>query len=128
MNTTPTESQEQIMLVQYLDILERQWKVLWFTGSWNGQFQKSIQVKMKMKREWIRAWMPDMMIVFPDYLVFIELKRKKWWKATPEQLHAIEAINKMWDSTNTVSAYIAYWFDEAKEIVNKYIIKYNSLK
>lgn len=124
-NLTPTESQEQIMLVQYLDILERQGKVLYFSWSGNGQFQKSIQVKMKMKREWIRPWMPDMMIVLQNNLLFIELKRKKGGKVTDEQKKAIEAINKMWDTTNTVSAYIAYWFDEAKTIIDKYLLPIN---
>lgn len=51
MNNTPTESQVQMQIVEYLSILENQKKVLWFTGSGNGQFQKSIAVKMKMKRE-----------------------------------------------------------------------------
>lgn len=122
MNLTPTESEEQMKLVAYLDILEQQKKILWYCWSWNWQYQKSIQVKMKMKREWIRAWMPDIMIVFHTQLVFIELKRKKWWKVTEEQKNAIEKINKMWDKTNTVSAYIAYWCDEAIAIISKYII------
>lgn len=119
-NITHTESHEQIMLVQYLDMLERQGKVLWFTGSGNWQFQKSIKVKMKMKREWIRAWMPDMMIVLQNQILFIEMKRQKGSSVTDDQKKAIWAINKMWDTSNTVSAYIAYWFKDAKTIVDKY--------
>jgi len=119
MNKTPTESEDQIKLVQYLDILVRQGKVLWFTWSGNWQFQKSMWVKMKMKREWIRAGMPDLLIVLPTRIVFIELKRLKGGKPTDEQLHAIEAINKMWDTTWTVQAYFAYGFEEAKLLIDK---------
>lgn len=119
-NNTPTESQDQIKLVQYLEILERQWKVLWFTGSGNWQFQKSMAVKMKMKREWIRAGMPDLTIVFTRYLVFIELKRLKGGKPTDEQIKAIESINKVWDQNGLVAGYIAYGFEEAKKIVDHY--------
>lgn len=121
MNKTPLESDVQIAIVQYLEILERQWKVLWFTWSWNWQFQKSMAVKMKMKREGIRAWMPDLTIVFPDTLVFIELKREKWGAPTPEQLNAIKQINKMWDPSGLVQAFIAYWFTEAKTIIDRFV-------
>lgn len=119
-NTTPTESEVQMMLVDYLSILENQKKVLWFCSSANGQFQKSIMVKMKMKREWVRAWYPDMTIIFPKNIIFIELKREKWWYPTEDQKKVIEAINKAWDHWNC-SAYIAYWFEEAKKIIDWYI-------
>lgn len=117
---TPTESQVQMQIVEYLSLLENQKKVLWFTGSWNGQFQKSMWVKMKMKREWIRAGMPDLFIVFHSQIVLIELKREKGWYPTEEQKKAIEAINTAWDKWN-VSAFIAYWYNEAKEIIDGYI-------
>jgi hypothetical protein len=120
-NNSPLESVVQNAVVDYLDILERQWKVLWFTWSWNWQFQKSIKVKMKMRREWIRAGMPDLFIVLPKNIIFIELKREKWGKPTNEQIHAIEAINKSWDWTWNYSAFLAYWFKEAKEIIDSYI-------
>ena len=120
-NTTPTESEEQIKLVDYLSILESQWKVLWFCFSGNWQYQKSIQVRMKMKQEWIRAGMPDGLIVFRENLVFIELKRKKWWSLTDEQKNAIAKINEMWDKQWVVMAFVAYGFEEAKEIVDKFI-------
>lgn len=120
-NNTPTESVEQIKVVQYLDILERQGKVLWYTASANWQFQKSMAVKMKMKREWVRAWMPDIMILFQKYLVFIEMKRLKWSTTTKEQKKAIEAINIVWDPKWIVAWYIAHWFDEAKTIIDFYI-------
>ena len=113
MNTTPLESQVQEMVVQYLSILESQGKVLWFTGSGNGQYQKSIRTKMKMKREGIRAGMPDIFIAYPDRLVFIELKREKGWVASDDQKHAIEQINKACGH-----AYIAKWFAEAKKIID----------
>lgn len=65
--------------------------------------------------------MPDLMIVLHNQLLFIELKRQKGGKVTEEQKKAIEMINRMGDTTNTVSAYIAYWFEEAKIIINKYL-------
>ncbi len=120
MNNTPKESEEQIKVVQYLDILERQWKVLWYTASANWQFQKSIWVKIKMKKEWVRAWMPDLMICFQKYLVFIEMKRAKGWKVTDEQKKAIESINMVWDPKWVLAWYIAHWFDEAKTIIDFY--------
>ena len=121
MNITPKESEEQVKVVQYLEILERQWKVLWFTASANWQFQKSMAVKMKMKREWVKAWMPDIMIIFQKYLVFIEMKRLKGGTVTVDQKRAIEAINIVWDPKWVLAWYIAHWFDEAKTIIDFYI-------
>jgi hypothetical protein len=72
-----SESEIQIALVEYLDILEKQGKVLWYTASGNGQYQKSIAVRMKMKREGIRAGMTDLLVIFRHYIVFIELKVEK---------------------------------------------------
>lgn len=112
-----TESQIQIAIVDYLYILERQKKVLWFTASGNWQFQKSMAIKMKMKREWIRPWLPDLMICFPDSLVFIELKSEKW-KATDSQENVLECLNKIW---GMVSWHLAYSVSEAKTIINSYI-------
>jgi hypothetical protein len=43
--------------------------------------------------------MPDMMIVFTKNIVFIELKRVKGSKVTPEQENAIEKINIASDAT-----------------------------
>lgn len=111
-----SESEIQEMVVQYLEILERQWKVLWFTASGNWQWQKSIQVKLKMKREWVRAGMPDIFIVFNSEIVFIELKKEKGGVVSESQEKAILAINKSW-----WKAYIAKWFNEAKEIIDKFI-------
>ena len=121
-NNTPTESEDQIKLAQYLDILERQWKVLWWTASANWQFQKSMAVKMKMKREWVRAGMCDLFIVFKKNIVFIELKREKWWKLTDKQKIVIEKINIVWDLWKwIVSAYVCFGYNEAKQIIDRYI-------
>jgi len=119
-NNTPTESQDQMKIVDYLEVLERQWKVLWFTWSGNWQFQKSIAVKMKMKREWIRAGMPDLFIVFRSQIVLIELKREKGWYPTDEQKKAVESINIVWDKVWWVCAFITYWFEETKKIIDFY--------
>ena len=122
MKIYPLEEEEQIKLVDYLSILENQWKVLWFCSSPAWQYQKSWRVKAKMKRTWVRPGMPDMMIVFPRNIVFIELKRQKWGKPTDEQKNAVAMINKASDATWWMfPAFISYWFDEAKVIVDRYI-------
>lgn len=121
MNINPTESEVQMQLVDYLTLLENQGKVLWFTGSGNGQFQKSIMVKMKMHREWIRPGMPDLMICFRKHIVFIELKREKTGRLTEWQQKAIKAINTVWDQSDVVAAFVCYGFKEAEAIINNYI-------
>ena len=116
----PSEEEEQVRVVAYLSILENQGKVLWWCASSAWQFQKSWSVKAKMKRTWVRPWMPDLFIVFRSQIVLLELKREKGWYPTEEQKKAIEAINKAWDQWNC-SAFIAYWFQEAKKIIDWYI-------
>lgn len=120
MKITIPEADIQVAVVQYLEILEKQGKVLWFTWSWNGQYQKSIAVRLKMQREWIRPGMCDLMIIFRKRIIFIELK--SWsGKPTEWQKKAISAINTVWDATGIVSAYLAYSFSEAKSIIDKNI-------
>lgn len=117
---TIPEADIQVAVVQYLEILEKQWKVLWFTWSGNWQWQQSAWVKAKMAREWIRPGMPDLMICFRKRIIFIELKSDSG-KPTDWQKKAISAINTVWDATGIVSAYLAYSFSEAKAIIDKNI-------
>jgi len=46
-----SEAEIQMQVVEYLDLLQNQKKVLWFSASGNGQFQKSPKVRAKMWRE-----------------------------------------------------------------------------
>lgn len=115
-----TESQIQVAIVEYLYLLEKQKKILWFTASWNWQFQKSMAVKMKMKKEGVRPGMPDIMICYHDRIIFIELKSEKW-KATKYQRDVLKYINKIWFLNWIVKWHLAFSFTEAKTIIDSYL-------
>lgn len=96
-NITPLESEEQESLVQYLTF-----KKLKFSAIPSGMFTKSWAVKKKNKREGLRPGVPDMMIILPKKLLFIELKRVKGGIVSEDQKDWIDKLNKIGDNIEAI--------------------------
>jgi hypothetical protein len=118
-----TEYQEQCALVEYLEILKAQGKIVLFTALPNNVWTRSWNQKMKQTKEGLRKGFPDLCIILKDRfgdnrMVFIEMKRKKGGQVSPEQKEWNEVLNKIIDT----NAYICKGFEEAKKVIDKFIV------
>lgn len=108
----PTEANEQMALVQWLEL-----KGLKFSSIPNNTYTTSWKQKRKNKDTGLRAGLPDLLICLPNKLLFCELKREKGGTLSPYQREWIHALNRI---GGTVEAIVCFGADEAiKEINNR---------
>lgn len=69
-----TEQQEQIKVVNYLSILERQGKIITYFAVPNGGTRNKIEAT-GLKKEGARAGVSDLIIVLKEKVLFLEMKR-----------------------------------------------------
>lgn len=85
----PSEDDEQIMLVAYLEA-----RGLKFTATSNHTYNPHRNQQMHNRRIGLRAGIPDILVVLPGTgLIFIEMKRTKGSTTSQEQKDWIEALN-----------------------------------
>ena len=111
---TPTELQEQTMVVQYLELLKNSGKIIAYCGLPNNTWTKSWSQKRKQTLEGVKKGFPDLVIVTKDLVMFLEMKRIKGGVLSQEQNDWLEVL----PGKTTVSA-VAKGFDEAKKIIDK---------
>lgn len=111
MNTIPYEEAEQKALVQYLEL-----KGLKFTAVPNSTYTKSWKQKAKNKATGLRAGFPDMIIILPNKLLLLEMKRIKNNKIGIKQAEWINALNLI---GKNVEAIICYGCNEAINEIEK---------
>ena len=118
MITTPLEYHEQIAVVEYLELLKKQKKIVLFTALPNNMFTKYKNQKRKQKLEGLRKGFPDLCIVTPRTLLFIEMKRAKKSLSTVSnaQKEWIEALKNI-----NINVAVCYGFDEARAYIEKHI-------
>jgi len=86
----PLEEDEQKTLVEYLEL-----KKLRFTAIPNSTWTPSMAQKVKNKAMGLRSGLPDMILLLPDRILFLELKRVKGGVSSPAQQEWQEALNKI---------------------------------
>lgn len=109
----PTEVEEQILLAVWLAK-----KGIRFTASANGG-KRNYYEAIKFKRMGVSAGFPDIEIPFPSgqyHGLYIELKRKKGGKVSPEQAEWLQYLRE-----KGYYAEVAHGFEEAKGIVIHYL-------
>jgi hypothetical protein len=118
------EHHEQIKLVNYLSILERQGKIITFFAIPNGGSRNSIEAK-NLKREGVRAGVSDMQVILKDKVLFIEMKRPpKRLKNGELSYSGISVSDKQKEFIECVrgskvcKAKVCYGFNEAREFVD----------
>lgn len=88
----PTEHEEAVMLTQYLDLMQTQGKVKLYTHVANETFTRSWNTKRKNKQEGVMPGCPDYIILTPEDMFFIELKRIRGGVVSSEQKQWIEHL------------------------------------
>lgn len=93
-NLTPLETEEQKTLVQYCQL-----KKLFYFSIPNGAVlrgnkrQRAMQMN-KLKSEGLIVGTSDFVVMLPDYILFIELKRQKGSTTSKAQKDFLESANK----------------------------------
>lgn len=112
----PTEEQDQILLVNYLDFLVNQKKIQKFTSIPNSTYTPSFNQRRKNTNMGLRRGLPDLLIITKKTALFIELKRMRRGIVSQEQQEWIDALTSV-----GVKAFVCRGFDEAKECVDRFI-------
>ena len=111
----PLETEEQQAVVQFLEM-----KGLKFSAIPNSTYTKSWSQKAKNKADGLRAGLPDLLIVLPSKLLFIEMKRLKGSVVSTVQKEWIEALN---DINKSIEAVVCKGAEEAIYKINSEINK-----
>lgn len=119
-NNTLRETDEQQLVVEYLELLKSQGKVRIFCALPNNLYTKSWSQKIKQKREGLRPGFPDLVIVFKNTVLFLEMKRKKGGVVSKDQWAFLTELA----DKNTKTA-VAKGFDEAKALIDSILKGHN---
>lgn len=113
----PTEEEECIPLVQYLEYLKALGNLLLFTHIPNETYTKSWGTKMKNKRMGVRKGFPDYIIILNNQTTIgIEMKRTKGSVTSKEQEEWVKGL-----TLSGVPTRVCYGFEEAKAFVEEFI-------
>ena len=107
-----SEFNEQIAVVEYLE--NNGFK---FTSIPNSTYTPFKKEKYKNYVQGLRPGLPDLLIVCPKCLLFIEMKKIKTGKVTENQRAWIDALNKIIN----VKAEVCFGSEEAIAIIKKYV-------
>lgn len=119
----PTENEEQIALVDWLELVG-----LRFAHVPNSTYTKHMSVKMKNHRLGVRPGVPDLMVLITPqrskdgegHLLWIEMKRRKGGTVSKEQREWLTAF-MMLESPH-IEAHVAKGWDEAREVVLNHLV------
>jgi len=118
------EHHEQIKLVNYLSVLERQGKIITFFAIPNGGSRNKMEA-VNLKREGVKAGVSDMQVILKDKVLFIEMKRPpKRLKSGKLSYSGISVSDNQKEFIDRVrgskvcKAKVCYGFNEAREFVD----------
>lgn len=103
-------------VAKYLEVLKKSGKVLCYSHIPQETFTKSWGIKMKNKKMGVRSGVPDMLVVFPGYVLFLELKREKGGVLSDAQKEWLTALDNV--GGNVVSA-VANGWKQAEGVINQ---------
>ncbi len=107
------------MVAGYLEILMMQGKVVEYTHTANETYTKSPMQKARNTRMGVRSGIPDMVIVFKNAVLFLELKRPDGGVVSRAQKAWMEALRAI---GGPVHCEVAYGYDEAKVIIDRLLL------
>jgi len=106
----PTEAEEQKIVIEYLEL-----KGYKFTAIPNSTYTTSWKQKRHNTDMGLRSGLPDLFIILPNHILFLEMKRIKKSTVSKEQEEWIKAINGL--KLKNISASVAYGADQAIQII-----------
>lgn len=113
-----TEEAEQREVIKYLEDLKfKSANFIKFTSIPNSTPAKNYQALTKNTLDGLRGGLPDLFIIVNKSAFFIEMKRKVGGVISDKQKKWIEAINQ-----TEIKAYACEGFDEAKQVIDNYLI------
>jgi hypothetical protein len=129
-----TEEQEQKKVVQYLELLKRQGKILFYFAPMNENKQSynnrsvAIKIENKAKAMGKKSGVSDLVIILKERVLFIEMKKAPrklkngklsyaGIKISDYQKAFLNAVN----SSDVCAGFVAYGFDEARKLIEKFI-------
>jgi len=104
----PSEYEEQCTFVAWLDM-----QGLRFSAIPNSTYTTSWNQKRKNHYSGVRPGVPDMMVIAPKGLAFVEMKKTKGGVVSPDQKEWIADLNKL----NGVEARVCKGADEAMSFI-----------
>ena len=104
----PKEAEEQKVFVEWLKV--HNYKCAHIPNG--GKFP--IQYRAKLKKLGVSPGVPDMMIIHPKGLVFIEMKRQKGGVVSEDQKGWINVLSEI----SNVQVFVARGADEAIKIIS----------
>lgn len=120
-----SEREEQKKVKAYLDMLERQGKILFYYAVPNGGTRNPIEAK-NLKSEGVRAGVSDMCVIGKEKILYIEMKKRPKTlkngsqsvasiKVSPSQIEFIEKV-----TTNpNIKGKVCYGFNQAKDFIDQ---------
>lgn len=108
----PSEFEEQCALVDWLELKKLRFSALplsTYTSSWAQ--------KVRNYKSGVRPGVPDLLILTPKGLLFVELKRRSGSYATETQKEWIEDLNKL----PGVEARICRGYEEAVSFISQFL-------
>jgi len=121
------EHQEQVKLIQYLTLLEKQKKIVTFYAVINENSVKNPRYGAKLKAQGKRAGVSDVVVLLKDCTLYIEMKRPrkklKSGKLSNENLASKEQLDFIGKLENTTYAYgkVCYGFLEANKYIDTFL-------
>ncbi len=111
-NFEPTEFEHQVAFVDWLD-----YKGLKYTAIPNSTYTTSHNQKYRNWAMGLRPGLPDLLVITPKGLLFIEMKRTKKSSTSLEQKSWIDALQKC----PGVEARICFGSNEAVKFVEEFL-------
>jgi ribosome biogenesis SPOUT family RNA methylase Rps3 len=106
------EYQEQCLVVEYLDILKTQGKIVMFTAVNPRPNMEHVGQRMKAKKAGLNPGFPDLIILTRTKAICIEMKIKPN-KITPGQKQWLAYLANV-----GIVTHVAYGYEEAKEYID----------
>lgn len=115
----PSEHEEQVMLIQYCDLMSRSNADYGLIFAVPNGGDRNIVTAGKLKAEGVKPGVPDLFLPVPRGIysgLFIEMKRRKGGRVSREQISWISAL-----ISRGYKVVVCRGFDEARDALEAYM-------
>lgn len=115
----PTEANEQAALFEWSEIAQLRWPELRLMHHIPNGGSRDPREAHNLKRQGVKAGVPDICLPVARggyHGMYIELKRKKGWRLSGEQIEWVHDLN-----AEGYKAIVCMGWEQAKETIEKYL-------